>query len=177
MQLIEGESLDGRHPRPRAQRQRSGWQREGRSHGAHADATTDLDAPTATGAPQQRAGAASEKPGRSAQGPRRLGFAPRTGRRVRRGYDASVHPRRHAVDCGPEARHVTTAPSPASPSRRPRRWNTPTSLGVVHRDIKPANLMLDVRGNLWITDFGLAQFYAESGAHRRPATSSARCAT
>jgi serine/threonine protein kinase len=37
------------------------------------------------------------------------------------------------------------------------------SLGVVHRDIKPANLMLDVRGNLWITDFGLAQFYAESG--------------
>ncbi|HEX4795333.1 MAG TPA: serine/threonine-protein kinase [Humisphaera sp.] len=33
-------------------------------------------------------------------------------------------------------------------------------LGVVHRDIKPANLMLDVRGNLWITDFGLAQFYA-----------------
>ena len=33
-------------------------------------------------------------------------------------------------------------------------------LGVVHRDIKPANLMLDVTGNLWITDFGLAQFYA-----------------
>jgi hypothetical protein len=33
-------------------------------------------------------------------------------------------------------------------------------MGVVHRDIKPANLMLDLRGNLWITDFGLAQFYA-----------------
>jgi WD40 repeat protein/serine/threonine protein kinase len=29
-------------------------------------------------------------------------------------------------------------------------------LGVVHRDIKPANLMVDVRGNLWIADFGLA---------------------
>jgi serine/threonine protein kinase/Tfp pilus assembly protein PilF len=30
--------------------------------------------------------------------------------------------------------------------------------GVVHRDIKPANLLVDLRGDLWVTDFGMAQF-------------------
>ena len=30
--------------------------------------------------------------------------------------------------------------------------------GIVHRDIKPGNLMLDGDGEIWITDFGLAQF-------------------
>jgi serine/threonine protein kinase len=36
-------------------------------------------------------------------------------------------------------------------------------LGIIHRDIKPANLMVDVRGNLWITDFGLARMQADTG--------------
>jgi serine/threonine protein kinase len=36
-------------------------------------------------------------------------------------------------------------------------------LGVVHRDVKPANLLVDVRGNVWVTDFGLALFKSDSG--------------
>lgn len=35
--------------------------------------------------------------------------------------------------------------------------------GIVHRDIKPSNLLLDLREQVWITDFGLAQVNGDPG--------------
>ena len=38
--------------------------------------------------------------------------------------------------------------------------------GVIHRDVKPSNLLIDTKGNLWVTDFGLARRLADPGLTR-----------
>ncbi len=35
--------------------------------------------------------------------------------------------------------------------------------GIVHRDVKPSNLLIDERGQLWVTDFGLARIQNDNG--------------
>jgi eukaryotic-like serine/threonine-protein kinase len=36
------------------------------------------------------------------------------------------------------------------------------SCGVLHRDVKPSNLLLDARGAVWVTDFGVAKLLEEA---------------
>jgi WD40 repeat protein/serine/threonine protein kinase len=92
-----------------------------------------------------------------------------------------------AADLGLTALHVpkpdvsTTAPAAGLSTERSPRGTTHFTLvaglgvqaaealehahqmGVTHRDVKPANLMVDGRGHLWVSDFGLAHVQGDAG--------------
>jgi serine/threonine protein kinase/tetratricopeptide (TPR) repeat protein len=87
--------------------------------------------------------------------------------------DASSASAATIEDRASEADTAELSPRPTAPGpeffRTAAQWGIESAealehahqLGVVHRDIKPGNLLVDGRGNLWVTDFGLAHIQGD----------------
>ena len=81
------------------------------------------------------------------------GLTSRAGRRPLPGGRARHRSRRvRPTDAG-----RTSARWPGSGCRRPRRWSTPTSWASSTATSSRPTCCWTARGNLWVTDFGLAQ--------------------
>ncbi|WP_406694259.1 protein kinase [Singulisphaera sp. Ch08] len=111
---------------------------------------------------------------RDEQGPR---LSPAEGEQDDRAVDADLDLRLHEPGSGGEVAHATTTISRERSADRRRYFDRAAGLarqaalalehahqaGIVHRDVKPGNLLLDLRGQLWVTDFGLAQVTGDPG--------------
>src|SRR5262249_57668604 len=76
-----------------------------------------------------------------------------------------------AVPSDPTVRSELTSPSARQYARQVARIGLQVAeglayahaQGILHRDIKPSNLLMDTRGTVWITDFGLAKAEGSHG--------------